>query len=97
MLKVGFDKKGEFTLIPKVFALLYPVPSRPMLQENMPGFRSLRVCHSVSKDMVSSANIVRLAKSVHDPSTAPILDSIFPGNSGGMHHCLNVVPIILST
>ena len=43
---------------------------------------------------MSSANVVELAESVHNPSITPILDSIFLENSGGMHHCLNVVPII---
>ena len=35
-----------------------------------------------------------LAESVNDPNIAPILDSISIGDSGGMHHCLNVVPIV---
>ena len=35
-----------------------------------------------------------LDESVNDPNITPILDSIFIGDYGGMHHCLNVVPII---
>ena len=44
--------------------------------------------------MASPANIVMLVKSVNDPSIATILDSFVSGHSGGMHHCLNIVPIL---
>jgi hypothetical protein len=64
-----------------------------MLQENMPGYRGPRVRHLASEDTVSQATVSLLAESVNDPHIAPIIDSIFLGDSGGMHHCLNVVPI----
>ena len=74
---------------------LYSVPSGQMLPENMPGYHGPSVRHSESEvDTASPANFVMLAESLHDPNIAPILDIIFLGNSGGMHHCLTVVPIV---
>ena len=64
-----------------------------MLQENMPGCRGPRVCHTALEDTVSPATISLLVESVNDPNIDPIIDSIFIGDSIGMHHCLNVVPI----
>ena len=74
----------------------YPAASGTMLPENMPGYRAPRVRSVLPPDTTTVATtLVSLSDDNYvDPAFAPILTSIYSGNSGGHHFCLQTVPIL---